>query len=396
MRALRQVGAITLMNLKSLPQRIGASLVIVIGLGGVVGVLVAMLSMSAGLEATLSATGRADRVVVLRGGANAELSSSLDRASATLVRQDPAVARDAEGMPLASGELIVIAEVPRRGAAGGSTSGANVSVRGVEPMGFTLRPELTILEGRRFRPGLRELIVGQGAAGQFAGLEVGETLRFRGSTWTIVGVFATGDAHDSELWADAETAQSAFGRASYSSLLVQLTSIDAFDAMKARLTDDPQLSVDVLREPDYFGAQSAGLTSQIGLVTGFVTVIMAFGALFGALNTMYAAVSARTREIGTLRALGFGWAPVVASVMAEAMALSGLGGLLGAGLAWALFNGYSVSTLGAGFTQVAFNFAVGPGLVAQGLVGALAIGFIGGLLPALRAARIPVTEALRG
>jgi putative ABC transport system permease protein len=394
MRALRQVGAITLMNLKSLPQRVGASLVIVIGLAGVVGVLVAMLSMSAGLEATLSATGRADRVVVLRGGANAELSSSLDRASATLVRQDPAVARDADGLPLASGELIVIAEVPRRG--GGTSSGANVSVRGVEPMGFTLRPELEILEGRRFRPGLRELMVGQGAAGQFAGLEVGETLRFRGSTWTIVGVFATGDAHDSELWADAETAQSAFGRASYSSLLVQLTSVDAFDGMKARLTDDPQLSVDVLREPEYFGAQSAGLTSQIGLVTGFVTVIMAFGALFGALNTMYAAVSARTREIGTLRALGFGWAPVVASVMAEAMALSGLGGLLGAGVAWALFNGYSVSTLGAGFTQVAFNFAVGPGLVAQGLLGALAIGFVGGLLPALRAARIPVTEALRG
>jgi putative ABC transport system permease protein len=394
MRALRQVGAITLMNLKSLPQRVGASLVIVIGLAGVVGVLVAMLSMSAGLEATLSATGRADRVVVLRGGANAELSSVLDRASATLVRQDPAVARDADGVPLASGELIVIAEVPRRGAGGGS--GANVSVRGVEPMGFTLRPELEILEGRRFRPGLRELMVGQGAAGQFAGLEVGETLRFRGSSWTIVGVFATGDAHDSELWADAETAQSAFGRPSYSSLLVQLTSVDAFDAMKARLTTDPQLSVDVLREPDYFGAQSAGLSSQIGYVTGFVTAIMAVGALFGALNTMYAAVSARTREIGTLRALGFGWAPVVASVMAEAMALSGLGGLLGAGIAWALFNGYSVSTLGAGFTQVAFNFAVGPGLVAQGLLGALAIGFVGGLLPALRAARIPVTEALRG
>ena len=392
MRALRQVGAITLMNLKSLPQRVGASLVIVIGLAGVVGVLVAMLSMSAGLEATLSATGRADRVVVLRGGANAELSSSLDRASATLVRQDPAVARDADGLPLASGELIVIAEVPRRG----GSSGANVSVRGVEPMGFTLRPELEILEGRRFRPGLRELMVGQGAAGQFAGLEVGQTLRFRGSTWTIVGVFATGDAHDSELWADAETAQSAFGRASYSSLLVQLTSVDAFDGMKARLTDDPQLSVDVLREPEYFGAQSAGLSSQIGLVTGFVTAIMAVGALFGALNTMYAAVSARTREIGTLRALGFGWLPVVASVMAEAMALSGLGGLLGAGVAWALFNGYSVSTLGAGFTQVAFNFAVGPGLVAQGLLGALAIGFVGGLLPALRAARIPVTEALRG
>ena len=178
-------------------------------------------------------------------------------------------------------------------------------------------------------------------------------------------------------------------------MLVQLANPDAFDAIKARLTADPQLNVDVLREQEYFGAQSAGLTRQIGFLTGIVAAIMAFGALFGALNTMYSAVSARTVEIGTLRALGFGRLPVIASVMAEAMALSLAGGALGAGIAFVLFNGYSVSTLGGGFTQVAFNFAVTPGLVAQGLIWALAIGFIGGLLPAIRAARLPVTAALR-
>ncbi|MBB5014794.1 ABC transporter permease [Rehaibacterium terrae] len=391
MSTFRQVREIVWMNLLSIPQRLGASLVIVIGIGGVVGVLVAMLSMSTGLQKTLTATGRDDRVVILRGGANAELSSFLDRAAWTQVKYDPAVARGADGLPLASGEIIVITEVPRRG----QRTGANITLRGVEPNGFVLRPEVRLLEGRRFRPGLREIIVGRGAHEQFEGLEVGRELRFRGSDWRIVGIFESGDAHDSELWTDTQTAQSAFNRTGVSSVLVQLTDIDAFEPLKRRLTTDPQLNVDVFRERDYFGAQAAGLTRQIGFLTGIVAAIMAVGALFGALNTMYSAVSARTVEIGTLRALGFGRLPVVASVMAEAMVLSLVGGLLGAGIAYGLFNGYSVSTLGGGFTQVAFNFAVTPGLVLQGLVWALGIGFLGGLMPALRAARLPVTTALR-
>ncbi len=391
MAMIRQVREIVWMNLQSIPQRLAASLVIVVGIGGVVGVLVAMLSMSAGLDRTLTATGRDDRVVVIRGGSNSEISSFLDRASSTLVRQDPALARGSDGLPLASGELVVITEVPRKG----QRSGANVSLRGVEPTGFALRPEITLLEGRRFRPGLRELMVGRGARAQFDGLEVGRTLRFRGSSWTIVGVFEAGDAHDSELWADAESVQSAFQRNGYSSVLLQLANPDAFEALKARLTGDPQLNVDVQREQEYFGAQSAGLTRQIGFLTGIVAAIMAVGALFGALNTMYSAVSARTVEIGTLRALGFGRLPVIASVMAESMVLSMLGGGIGSLVAYGLFNGYSVSTLGGGFTQVAFNFAVTPGLLLQGLSWALAIGFIGGLLPAVRAARLPVTAALR-
>ena len=391
MSTATQVREIVLMNLRSIPQRLGASLVIVVGIGGVVGVLVAMLSMSAGLDSTLTATGDPNRAVVMRGGSNGELASFLDRASATHIKQDRGIARAADGLPLASGELIVVTEVPRRG----DTSGANVSLRGVEPKGFDLRPELRIVAGRRFRPGLRELIVGEGAYRQFDGLEVGQRLKFRGSYWTIVGRFASDDAHDSELWADLETAQGAFGRSGVSSVLVRLADPSAFAAFEQRMETDPQLSVEAQTERAYFGSQSSGMTAQIGFLTTIVTAIMAFGALFGALNTMYSAVSARTREIGTLRALGFGRLPVVASVMAEAMALSLVGGVLGAGVSFLLFNGYSVSTLGGGFTQVAFNFAVTPALVVQGLVWALAIGFLGGLLPALRAARLPVTTALR-
>lgn len=388
-----QIREIVLMNLRSVPQRLGQSLVIVIGIAGVVGVLVALLSMSSGLQKTLSGTGRSDRVVVTRGGSNGELSSFLDRASGTLIKQDPAVARGADGLPLASGELMVITEVPRRG----QKTGANVTLRGVEPVGFALRPELRIVEGRRFRPGLREIIVGHAASQQFDGLSIGTPLRFRGSSWTVVGIFSTGgDAHESELWTDTETAQSAFNRSGYSSLLLQLANTDSFGSLEKRLVADPQLNVEAKRERDFFSGQSSNLTSIIGWLAGVVALIMAIGATFGALNTMYSAVSARTAEIGTLRALGFGATPVVASVMAEALALAGAGGVLGAASAYVLFNGYSVSTLGSGFTQVAFQFAVTPSLVLKGLALAVFIGFIGGLAPAIRAARMPVTAALRG
>lgn len=393
MSDLKQIREITLMNLQSIPQRWGASLVIIVGIAGVVAVLVAMLSMSTGLQKTLGATGKMDRAIILRDGSNGELSSFFDRASSTLVRQDPSVARGDDGLPLASAELIVITEVPRQG----QTSGANVTLRGVEPNGIRMRDELKIVDGRLFRPGLRELIVGRSAQKQFSGLEVGNKLEFRGSDWTIVGAFTSnGDGHESELFADSESVQSAFGRSGYSSVLVQLTSIDAFDSIKARLIANPQLDVEVKREQEYFSGQSGQLTFLIGWLTNIIATIMAFGALFGALNTMYSAVSARTQEIGTLRALGFGAAPVIASVMAEAVILSLCGGLLGAVLAYVLFNGYSVSTLGGNFTQVAFNFAVTPKLVFNGLIWSLAIGFIGGFAPAIRAARLPVTTALRG
>lgn len=393
MNTLRQIREIVWMNLQSIPQRWGASLVIVVGIAGVVAVLVAMLSMSAGLTRTLGSTGTADRAIVLRAGSNAELSSFIDRSLITLIKHDPAIRRGRDGLPLASGEIIVITEVARRGESGST----NVTLRGVEPNAFELRPEVEIVEGRRFRPGLQEILVGAGARDQFEGLDVGRRLTFKGSGWTIVGVFrSNGDGHESELWADTEAVQSAFGRSGYSSVLAQLHDAGDFDGFEARLKNDPQLTVDVEREIDFFTAQSETLTFLIRLLTNVITAIMAFGALFGALNTMYSAVSARTREIGTLRALGFGRLPVIASVMAESLALAIAGGAIGALLAYVMFNGTSVSTLSPGsFSQVAFNFAVTPALVAQGLTWALFIGFLGGLLPALRAARIPVTDALR-
>ena len=391
MGMLTQTREIVLLNLRSIPSRLGASLVIVIGIAGVVAVLVAMLSMSRGLSRTLEDTGAPDRVVVLRGGSTVELSSFMDRASSTLVRQDPAVARLPSSLPAASGEIVVVTEVMRPG----QNTGANVSLRGVEPSGLLLRPELRLIEGRMFRPGLREIVVGSAARGQFANLDPGSRLRFRGTDWQVVGVFASGDAHDSELWADLETVQGVFRRNGVSSVLLRLANADSFDALKERLTSDPQLNVDVQREGEYFRSQSSGLTRQIGVVTTLVGIVMALGAMFGAINTMYSAVSARTAEIGTLRALGFGRVAVVASVLAEALLLAFAGGLLGCGIAWLLFNGYSVSTLGGGFSQIAFDFAVTPDLLRQGLLWALGIGFIGGLAPALHAARIPVTEALR-
>ena len=391
MSRFTQIREITLMNLRSIPERLAPSLVIVVGIAGVVGVLVALLSMSAGLGQTLGSTGEPDQVVVSRGGSQGEISSFLAVASMTLVKQDPAIARGPDGLPLASGELIVITEVPRPG----QKTGANVTLRGIEPIGFQLRPEFELLEGRRMRPGVQEIMVGDGAAGQFAGLSIGSRLSFRGNTWTVVGRFKSGDAYDSELWTDRETLQSAFRRPFVSSVLARINSSDDFEAMKLRLTTNPQLSVDVRTQKDFFSGQSAGLTTTIGVLAGIVVTIMAFGAVFGALNTMYAAVSARTKEIGTLRAIGFGAFPVVASVMAESLLLSLLGGLLGAAVAYLAFNGYAVSTLGGGFTQVAFQFAVTPGLVIQGVMIALSIGFVGGLAPALRAARLPVTAALR-
>ena len=393
MSTLTQIREIVVMNLQSIPQRLGASLVVVVGIAGVVGVIVALLSMSQGLGKTLGSTGRADRLVITRGGSNGELSSFLDRTSTTLIKQDPAIARGKDGLPLASGELIVITEVPRFG----QKTGANVTLRGVEPAGFSLRPELKIVDGRMFRPGIREIIVGKAASKQFDGLRSGAELRFRGQSWKIVGIFTTGgDAHESELWTDTETAQSAFGRIGVSSVLVSMNNPDAFDSLKARLVANPQLNVDVKTEYDFFSGQSSNLTLVIGVLAGFVGLIMGIGAIAGALTTMYSAVSARTQEIGTLRALGFGAMPVIASVMSEALILSISGGIVGALIAYVAFNGYSVSTLGAGFTQVAFQFSVSPGLVFKGLIIAIFIGFIGGIFPAIRAARMPVTNALRG
>jgi putative ABC transport system permease protein len=387
---LKQVTAITLLGLRSIPQRLGASLVIVVGLAGVVAVFTALLAMAAGFRSTLEAAGRADVALVLRGGSQAELNSGLTREQATIIKQAPGVAQSG-GQPLASAELIVIAELMKTG----ETLGSNITVRGVEPAAFALRPRLRIVEGRAFGPGLKELIVGLGVTRQFQGAGLGRTLRMRGSEWTVVGLFESGDANESEFWADAEVAQSAFNRQGFSSVRLQLADAKGLATVADALTADPRVNVDVQSEQAYFSGQTRQFRQTIGALAGAVTFIMALGATFAALNTMYAAVGTRSREIATLRAIGFRGLPVVLSIMLESLALAVAGGILGAVIAYLLFNNVAVSTLGANFTQVVFRFAVTPSLVVTGLVIAVVIGMVGGFLPALRAARQPVTAALR-
>ena len=392
MKFLTQTLKLITINLKSVPARWGATLVIVVGLAGVVGVITALQSMSQGMVATLRATGSPDRAIVLRGGSNSELSSFFTRDQAIVIEQAPGVAKDAEGKPLASGEIIVIAERKLRR----SGTDSNVSMRGVGPAGFAMRPELKIVEGRAFQPGLQEIIVGKKAQEQFLGLEVGSKVQIRGSEWSVVGAFTSnGDAHESEALVDIETAQSAFRRNGYSSLLVKLDDPAKFEAFKDSLTTDPRLQVDVQKEVEYFSAQSRNFTRTIGVLVSVVGVIMGLGAVFAALNTMYSAIAARTVEIATLRALGFGGGVVVLATIAEAMTLALIGGLIGGAGAYLFFNGYTVSTLGAGFTQVAFSFRVTPQLLANGLILSLFVGFLGGFFPALRAARMQIATALR-
>lgn len=390
---LREVIAVTALNLRSVPQRWGPSLVIVIGLAGVVAVFIALLALGEGFQRTLRSTGRVDNAIVLRGGSQTELNSGFGRDETTLIKLGPGIRSGSDGLPLAAAEMVVITELPKKD---DRSASVNVSLRGVEPASFALRPQLRIVEGRTFTPGLRELLVGRGVAGQFDGVAVGARLRMRGSEWTVVGVFESGDANESELWADVEVAQSTFNRNGFSSVRVGLDGSDGLRTLTDALRADPRLNVDVLSEREYYDGQTEQFRGTIGVLAGVVTVIMALGAIFAALNTMYAAVAARGREVAILRAIGFGAWPVLISVMVEAMALSVLGGLLGAAIAWLLFDNLSVSTLGQNFTQVVFAFQVSAGLVASGLLIALGIGFLGGLAPALRAARLSVTAALRG
>ena len=389
---LRQALAITGISIRSIPQRWAPSLVIVVGLAGVVAVFTALLAMATGFESTLKATGRTDAALVLRGGSDAELNSAFDRASTDLIKEQRGIATGADGKPLASAELMVIAELVRKDDV---RNGANITLRGIEPAAFALRPQLKIVGGRNFTPGLRELIVGRGVLQQFQGAAIGDTVRMRGSEWKVVGTFASGDAHDSEMWTDINVARSTFGRQGSSSVLAALDGPDGLARLRSAVAAEPRLSLDVMREQDYFSGQTKQFRKTIGFLAGVVTLIMALGAVFAALNSMYAAVAARGKEIATLRALGFGGLPVVSSVMTEALLLALAGGVLGALIAYTLFNNLSVSTLGQNFTQVVFNFKVTPQLVVRGLVIAVIIGMIGGFMPALRAARLPVTASLR-
>jgi putative ABC transport system permease protein len=389
---LKQLIAVISMSLQTVPQRLGASSVIVIGIAGVVAVLVSVLAMGAGFQHTLADSGRDDRVIILRGGSDAELNSNLTRTDIDTIGNAPGLAKDADGKALLSSELVTVVNVPKLD----TGTDANVTMRGVGLKLAEVRPEVKIVNGKMFRPAVRELIAGVGAAKQFRGLTVGSVLRLRNADWTVTGIFSSnGDVHESELLADVDTVGSSIERTGYSSAVGLLSSAAAFTAFKDSLTSDPQLKVDVVREREYYAKQSEGLTKTINIVGTTVAVIMAIGAMFGALNTMYSAVAARSLEIATLRAIGFGAFPVLFGVMIESLLLSLLGGVIGASLAWMFFNGHTVSTLGAAFAQVVFQLTVTDALIITGIVWACIIGLLGGFFPALRAARLPVAEALR-
>jgi len=390
---LSQVSAVSKFGLLSIPQRRGSVAAAVFGIAGVVGVLVGVLSMGAGFRKALIASGSPDAAIVLRSGADSEMVSGFLRESTRFIADAPGVARSDDG-PLASAELFVIINLPKRS----TGTDANVPMRGVERAALKVRDKLKLQQGRMFEWGQNEVIVGVGAANEFAGLELGGKLRVGRREWPIVGIFsAGGSTAESEIWTDATALQGAYNRGdTFQSVYVKLVSPGAFPEFKDSLTTDPRLSVKVLRQLDYYAEQSTAVNRLINTLGYLIAALMAIGAVFGALNTMYSSVSARTREIATLRALGFGSGAVVVSVMIESLALALIGGVVGAVMAYVTFNGLRTSTMNwNSFSQVTFAFAVTPDLLVQGIVWAVIIGLIGGLFPALRGARLPIAAALR-
>jgi putative ABC transport system permease protein len=390
----KQMAAVTAMNMRSLPQRAGTSLVVVVGIAGVVAVLISVLSLATGLARTLSSTGRPERAIILYAGAQSEVESNLPRDSVVTLSNLPGIKRDRDGKPLASADALASMWLPTRatGAPG------SITFRGVSGPSMAVRPEIKLIQGRLFRSGVRELIVGTAAQSKFRGLELGSRVISVGTEWQVVGVFESGgDSHESELLADADTVLSAYHRTTFNSVTVWLESPMAFGTLKASVTTNPTLTMDVQREAAYYERQSKRFSAFLAVVANVIAVVMAIGAIFGALNTMYSAVSARSVEIATLRAIGFGSSAVVVSVLVEALALALIGAMVGAAIAWLIFNGNTVSTISStsGLTQVAFHLRIGFELIAIGIAWACVVGLVGGLFPSIRAARLPVAQALR-
>jgi putative ABC transport system permease protein len=390
---LSQIFTVIGVNLRSIRQRLGSSAVAVIGIAGVVVVFLGVLSIAEGFRAAMASVGDPQTVIVMRAGSDTEMTSGLSGDTARLVMDTPGIARNERG-PIASPELFVIVGHPTKK----DPSDANVPLRGVSSAALAVRPEVQIVEGRMFTEGTNEIVVGRAASRQFANLTVGSAPKWGQNQWNVVGIFeSNGSASESEIWCDAKVLQPAYQRGnSYQSVYARLESEDGFQAFKDALTSNPRLSVTVIREPDYFSAQSNVLHTIIQTIGFLIAGLMGIGAVFGAVNTMYTAVASRTREIATLRALGFSNFPVVCSVLSEAVLLSLIGGLIGGGIAWAAFDGYQTSTMNfQSFSQIAFAFAVTPKLLASALLYSVLMGLIGGLLPAIRAARLPVVTALR-
>ncbi|HKU14610.1 MAG TPA: FtsX-like permease family protein [Steroidobacteraceae bacterium] len=391
--AMAQISAITSMNLRNVSQRLTSSVVALVGIAGVVMVLIGVLSISAGFRAVLTLSGARDVAIVLRSGATDEMGSGLTQEQTRIIADSKDIARDAQGA-IASPELYVIVDIPLKR----TVTAANVPLRGVGPQAPQLRQNFRIVEGRNFTPGTFEIIAGRGASQQFAGLTVGNKLRWGTTDWTVVGIFEDrGSVAESEVWTDATVLQGAYNRGTtFQSMRVKLTSPEAFRSFKDALTTDPRLNVRLFTERDYYEQQSRTLIALVSTVGTTIAVLMGLGAIFAALNTMYSAVSTRTREIATLRALGFGSAPVVVSVLTEALLIGLVGGVLGALISYFAFNGVRASTMNfATFSQITFAFTVTPTVLVLGLVYALILGFVGGLLPSVRAARLPITTGLR-
>ncbi len=388
-----QTIAVTALNLRTIPQRLGSSGVAIVGIAGVVVVLVSVLSIASGFTAAMRESGSPTRALVMRSGADSEMTSGIGGTEADLIRQAPGIRRDGQ-TALASAELYVIIDLPKKS----SGTPANVPMRGIEPQTLAVRDNASIIEGRMLEFGTNEIVVGRGASGQFAGLTLGSEVRSGQNTWTVVGIFeADGGVSETEIWCDARVLQGAYRRGNtYQLVVARLDSSDTFDTFRDALTSNPQLNVQVRRETEYYAQQSRALSGLIQTVGFGIAALMGIGAVFGAILTMYTAVSTRSREIATLRALGFNASSVVVSVMAESLALAAIGGTIGGIIAYVAFNGYQTSTMNfQTFSQVAFAFQVTPALLVMGLIYALVMGLIGGIFPAVRAARLPIPTALR-
>ena len=390
---LTQTVTLAWLNLRSLPRRPGTAAVAMSGIAALTGVFAGVLSMASGFEKTMDGSGAEDVALVLRSGSTAELNSSFSGEQADVVRYAPGIARDAAGEPEVSSELFWIVN------AVGKSSGteANVALRGIQPSGYGLRKGYRLAEGREFTPGRFELIVGRGARNQFLGLEPGQTIRFGKTEWLVTGVFeAGGSVFESELWCDVSVLQSAYQLGSgFQVVRARVDGADGRASLEEALAGDQRLAVDVWSEKQFYSEQAEDTAALIRVIGIPVSVLMAIGAVFAALNAMYASIAARARELATLRALGFGSFPTALATLLESVALAFLGGVLGCAIAWLALNGFQASTLAASFSQVVFNFAVTPDLLAQGVAAALVVGLLGGVFPAVRAATARVTVALR-
>ncbi|MGH9318527.1 MAG: ABC transporter permease [Vicinamibacteria bacterium] len=393
MNWLAQIAALTHFNVRTLRQRVGSSASAIFGIAGVVGVLVGVLSIAEGFRRALNVSGKSDTAIVMRSGADTEMSSILDNDSARIVSDVEGIARGSNGA-LASSELFVIINLPKRS----TGTDANVPLRGVEPAAFDLRGDIELVEGRSFEWGKNEVIAGLGASREFSGLSLGSTIPVGRQNWKVVGIFtAGGGIAESEIWTDATLLQGAYQRGTtVQAVYARLESPERFQDFKDRITTDPRLNVKVVRQTDYYAEQSTAVTSIITGLGTLIAALMGVGAVFGALNTMYSAVSSRTREIATLRALGFGSGAVVLSVLLEALLLAFAGGIIGSILTYVAFDGFRAATMNwQSFSQVTFAFDVTAKLLLWGIFYAVLIGLVGGLFPAIRAARLPISAALR-